>query len=78
MIYAEFEKQVGISIQDYCMESLARNRNGTRIKREKTVSSELYTEHLLSDLLRQGEAQGVFAGGDHQLTASLVKAMLQH
>ena len=57
--------------------SYMETRHLTGSEREQAIASELYTEHLLSDILRQGEEQGVFVAGDHQLTASLIKAMLQ-
>jgi AcrR family transcriptional regulator len=41
------------------------------------VASELYTEKLFADILKQGQSQGCFLPRDPQLTASIIKAMLQ-
>ncbi len=41
------------------------------------VASELYTEQIFTDILIQGQAGGSFLLRDPQLTASVIKAMLQ-
>jgi hypothetical protein len=41
------------------------------------VASELYTEKLFADILIQGQASGFFLLRDPQLTASVIKAMVQ-
>jgi len=41
------------------------------------VASELYTEKLFADILKQGQSRGYFSARDPQLTASVLKAMLQ-
>lgn len=46
-------------------------------ERDKAVASELYTEQLITDILRRGREQGYFAVRDCRLTASVIKAMLQ-
>ncbi len=40
-------------------------------------SMEEYTQKILTDILIQGEKQGVFKSMDHALTASMIKAMQQ-
>jgi AcrR family transcriptional regulator len=40
-------------------------------------SMEEYTQNILTDILVPGEAQGVFKPGNHELTASMIKAMQQ-
>jgi AcrR family transcriptional regulator len=52
-------------------------KNLSRKEQELAVASERYTEKLISDILEQGQAQGDFALHDPQLTASVIKAMLQ-
>ena len=52
-----------------------KNLSGT--EREKAIASELYTEKIFADILKQGQDQGIFTGRDCQLTAGLLKAMLQ-
>ncbi len=44
---------------------------------EAVKSMEEYTQKLLTDLLVQGEEQGLFRTMDHALTASMIKAMQQ-
>ena len=52
-------------------------QNLTRGELERAVASELYTEKLFADILRQGQSRGCFLPRDPQLTASVIKAMLQ-
>jgi hypothetical protein len=44
---------------------------------EKAVAGERYTEKLITDIILEGQRQGFFRDKDPQLTASLIKAMLQ-
>ena len=53
----------------------AKNLSGGEQK--MAVASELYTEKLFADILKQGQARGCFLARDSQLTASVIKAMLQ-
>ena len=52
-------------------------KNLSKKEQDLAVASELYTEKLLADILNQGQSQGAFELRDSQLTASLIKAMLQ-
>ena len=52
-------------------------KNLSKKEQDLAVASELYTEKLLVDILSQGQIQGVFGQRDLQLTASVIKAMLQ-
>jgi len=52
-------------------------KNLSKKEQDLAVASELYTEKLLADILNQGRIQGAFELRDPQLTASLIKAMLQ-
>jgi len=52
-------------------------KNLSRREQDLAVASELYTENLLADILRQGQTQGYFLPREPQLTASVIKAMLQ-
>jgi len=52
-------------------------KNLSKKEQDLAVASELYTEKLLVDILSQGQIQGVFEPRDLQLTASVIKAMLQ-
>jgi AcrR family transcriptional regulator len=46
-------------------------------EQDLAVASELYTEKIFADILEQGQVQGDFELQDSQLTASVIKAMLQ-
>ena len=46
-------------------------------EQEMAVASELYTEKLFADIIEQGRSRGCFLARDPQLTASVLKAMLQ-
>ena len=52
-------------------------KNLSQKEQEKAVESELYTEKLFADILRRGKDAGDFSVQDCQLTASVIKAMLQ-
>ena len=53
-------------------------KNLSKKEQDLAVASELYTEKLLADILEQGQIQGSFELRDSQLTASVIKAMLQN
>ena len=52
-------------------------KNLSRTEQDLAVASELYTENLLTGILKQGQSQGCFLPRDPRLTASVIKAMLQ-
>ena len=52
-------------------------KNLSKKEQDLAVASELYTEKLFADILKQGQNQGDFELHDPQLTASVIKAMLQ-
>jgi AcrR family transcriptional regulator len=52
-------------------------KNLSKKEQDLAVASELYTEQLIADNLKQGQVQGAFERRDPQLTASVIKAMLQ-
>ncbi len=52
-------------------------KNLSKKEQDLAVASELYTEKLIADILKQGQIQGDFELRDPQLTASVIKAMLQ-
>jgi hypothetical protein len=43
----------------------------------RKVASELFTEQVIVDILRQSRDEGIFVPLDPQLTAGVIKAMLQ-
>jgi len=52
-------------------------KNLSQKEQDLAVASELYTEKRLADILEQGQIQGAFELRDAQLTASVIKAMVQ-
>ncbi|MEJ2166065.1 MAG: TetR/AcrR family transcriptional regulator [Desulfobacterales bacterium] len=52
-------------------------KNLSETEQDLAVDSERYTEKIFEDILREGQDQGCFAARDPQLTASIIKAMLQ-
>jgi hypothetical protein len=52
-------------------------KNLSKKEQALAVSSELYTEKIFADILIQGQAGGSFLLCDPQLTASVIKAMIQ-
>jgi AcrR family transcriptional regulator len=52
-------------------------KNVTKAERKKALASELFTEKIFVDILKLGEKEGIFLSRDHQLAASVIKAMLQ-
>jgi TetR/AcrR family transcriptional regulator, cholesterol catabolism regulator len=52
-------------------------KNLSKPDREKVIESELATEQLFGDIIRQGQAEAFFANRDVQLTAGVLKAMVQ-
>lgn len=52
-------------------------RNIKPAELEAVKSIEEYTQKILTDILVLGEKEGVFKSGEHELTASMIKAMQQ-
>ena len=52
-------------------------KNLSKKEQALAVASELYTEKIFADILIQGQAGGSFLLCDPQLTASVIKAMIQ-
>jgi AcrR family transcriptional regulator len=52
-------------------------KNLSKEEQALAVASELYTEQIFADILIQGQASGFFLPRDPQLTASVIKAMVQ-
>ena len=52
-------------------------KNLSKREQDLAVASELYTEKLFTDIIKQGQSAGCFLPRDPQLTASVIKAMLQ-
>ena len=52
-------------------------KNLSKKQQAEAIDSELYTENIFAEILDQGQALGVFIIQNCQLTASLIKSMLQ-
>ena len=65
------------AMQPWFFFSYMEAKNLSKKEQDLAVASELYTEKLLADILDQGQNQGAFELRDPQLTASVIKAMLQ-
>ncbi|MGD8290785.1 MAG: TetR/AcrR family transcriptional regulator [Desulfobacterales bacterium] len=52
-------------------------KNLSKKEQALAVASELYTEKIIADILVQGQANGSFSLRDPQLTACVIKAMVQ-
>ena len=52
-------------------------KNLSKKQQAEAIDSELFTENVFAEILAQGQAQGTFINQDGQLTASLIKSMLQ-
>jgi hypothetical protein len=52
-------------------------KNMPRFKQERAMEAELASERLFSDILREGLEKKIFMPHNHDLTASMLKAVLQ-
>ncbi len=52
-------------------------KNLSKKQQAEAIDSELYTENIFAEIMEQGQALGVFFIQNCQLTASLIKSMLQ-
>ncbi|MGD8521059.1 MAG: TetR/AcrR family transcriptional regulator [Desulfobacterales bacterium] len=57
--------------------SYMETKNLSKKQQQLAIASELHTEKIISDILNQGQTQGYFQIDDLQLTAGVIKAMLQ-
>ena len=65
------------AMQPWFYFSFMETKNLPASEREKAIGSELYTEKIFMDILKQGQEEGVFVPRDLQLAASMIKAKLQ-
>jgi len=52
-------------------------KNLNKDKKKQSIEAELSTEKIFSDILEEGISAGLFAPVDRELTAAVIKAMLQ-
>jgi len=65
------------AMQPWVYFSYMEAKNLNRRERDKAIASERFTEKIFEDVFQEGEREGVFPARDHQMSASIVKAMLQ-
>jgi AcrR family transcriptional regulator len=65
------------ALQPWFCFSFMEAKNMNRTEKEKTIASELYTDQLLCQILRQGQSQAVFKARDAEQSAAAIKALLQ-
>jgi AcrR family transcriptional regulator len=65
------------TMQPWFYFSYMETKNLTPQEREKAVFSEIYTEGIFENILKQGQTEGVFCFTDSRLSASVIKAVLQ-
>ncbi len=65
------------AMQPWFYFSYMETKNISGPEQAKAIESELYTEKIFEEILNEGEKSGVFIHRKHQLTASIIKAMLQ-
>ncbi len=65
------------ALQPWFYFSYMEAKNMNRAEKEKALASELATDLIFADIIRQGQASGIFLPRDPRLTAGLIKAILQ-
>jgi len=65
------------TMQPWFYFSYMETKNLSKRQQEMAIASEIYTEKIFLNILNQGHSQGYFQVDDRQLTASVIKAMLQ-
>jgi len=65
------------AMQPWFYFSYMETKNISGPEQAKAIESELYTEKIFEQILNEGEKSGVFIRRNSQLTASIIKAMLQ-
>jgi AcrR family transcriptional regulator len=65
------------ALQPWFYFSFMEAKNMSPREKEKTVASELYTDQLFADILKEGQEAGLFTPRDRQQSAGGIKALLQ-
>jgi AcrR family transcriptional regulator len=65
------------ALQPWFYFSYMEAKNMNRAEKEKALASELSTDRIFADIIVQGQASGVFLSRDPNLTAGVIKAILQ-
>jgi len=65
------------AMQPWFYFSYMESKNMSRSQREKLVEGSLATEKIIEDIIRRGQEKGVFKDHDAEMTAGMIKALLQ-
>ena len=65
------------AMQPWFFFSYMEARHLGKVEKQRAKEGEMATERYIAEVIKQGKRQGVFADVDHQLTAAVVKSMLQ-
>jgi AcrR family transcriptional regulator len=65
------------TMQPWFYFSYMETKNLSKKQQQQAIASELYTEKIFTDILDQGQVEGYFQVQNRQLTASLIKSILQ-
>jgi AcrR family transcriptional regulator len=65
------------AMQPWFFFSYMEARHLGKVEKQRSKEAEMATERYISEVIKQGKRQGVFGPVDHQLTAAVIKSMLQ-
>jgi len=65
------------ALQPWFYFSFMEAKNMNRTEKENTIASELYTDQMLCQIIKQGQAQNAFKARDAEQSAAAIKALLQ-
>lgn len=64
-------------MQSWFFFSYMEAKNLSKQERDAYIKAERHTEKIICDILEEGEAAGLFSKRNHQMSASIIKAMIQ-
>lgn len=65
------------AMQPWFFFSYMEARHLGKVEKQRAKEGEMATERYIAEVIKQGKRLGVFADVDHQLTAAVIKSMLQ-
>lgn len=65
------------AMQPWYYFSFMEAKNLSKVERDKAVASDLGLERIFENIISQGQAEGVFAKRNSQMTAAVIQAMMQ-
>jgi TetR/AcrR family transcriptional regulator, cholesterol catabolism regulator len=76
-VYIRTHLYISEMLQPWFFFSYMEAKNLAKREKEKYIQAELNTEKAIVDALNEGEKKGLVRNRDHQLAASVIKAMIQ-